>query len=266
MDVNATISTKPIFSIGITDLVFITKKSGDLNTDTSTYGRQRMAEGIRLHQKIQNSREDNYQSEVFLNRIIEFDEFVIEIQGRADGMNLDTDIAYIEEIKSHVCDYKDIEESQKSMHWTQLYFYGYMLTGETGDIDELDLHLSYIQVESEMIHTEKRIFKTEELNFICEALLKKLHALLMFKIRREKGRNKSLKSQTFPLADFRKGQRELSAAVYRTLKKKEKIFIEAPTGMGKTIGCLFPALKAMGEDSLNQIFFLTAKGTVMKQL
>ena len=250
---------KPFYTVGITDLINLTKKAGDLNAETSTYGRQRLQDGIRLHQKIQESREDAYLQEVSLSKTVEFDDFYLEIKGRADGINVETKPIYIEEIKSHSCDYKDIEESQKNKHWAQLYFYGYMLLSE--DIKELDLHLTYIHVDSEIIKTEKRIFKADEIIFICDALLEKFRSFLLYKINREAGRNKQLQSQSFPLASFREGQRDLSGTVYTVLKRKKNIFIEAPTGMGKTIGSLFPTLKAMGEGILNQVFFLTAKGT-----
>jgi len=263
MEINSKSSNvkKPFFSVGITDLVFLTNRSGDLNTDTSTYGRQRMYEGIRLHSKIQRSREDNYQKEVSLSCVIEFDEFVLEIKGRADGINFDKKPPYIEEIKSHACDFKEIADSQKKTHLTQLYFYGYMLLAGMEELDEIKLHLTYIHVDSEKIQTEKKLYKKDEINKICDALIDEFRSKLLYKLNRENERNKFLQKQDFPLVKFRKGQRDLSVAVYTILKRKENLFIEAPTGMGKTIGSLFPALKAVGESILNQIFFLTAKGT-----
>ena len=104
------IQSKPFYTAGITDLVHLVKRSGDLKVDLSTYGRQRLSDGIRLHQKIQSSRADSYHSEVALSRILEFDEFILEIKGRADGIDFDAKPIYIEEIKSHTADFKDIEE------------------------------------------------------------------------------------------------------------------------------------------------------------
>ncbi len=261
MTAKTDISAKAFYSIGITDLVYLTKRSGDLKTDLSTYGRQRVMDGIRLHRKIQDSRSESYQSEVFLSRILEFDEFYLEIKGRADGIDYGADPIVIEEIKSHSVDYEELEEGQKNMHWAQLYFYAFMLSDMKEDIDLIDLHLSYIHTDSEELHTEKRIFKTEEIGFLCRKMIDKFRGLLLFKINHEKERNAVLLTQAFPLPNFREGQRDLAAAVYRTVKRKELLFIEAPTGTGKTIGIIFPALKAMGEGICNQLFFLTAKGT-----
>jgi DNA excision repair protein ERCC-2 len=261
MTAKSDISTKPFYSIGITDLVYLTKRSGDLKTDLSTYGRQRVMDGIRLHRKIQDSRAESYQSEVFLSRILEFDEFYLEIKGRADGMDDGAKPIIIEEIKSHTVDYKELEEGQKNMHLAQLYFYAFMLSEVHDGIDLIDLHLTYIHTDSEEIRTEKRIFKIEEIDFLCRKMIDKFRGFLLFRINHEKERNAILLAQGFPLPNFREGQRDLAAAVYRTVKRKEQLFIEAPTGTGKTIGILFPALKAMGEGIYNQLFFLTAKGT-----
>jgi DNA excision repair protein ERCC-2 len=255
------IYSKPFFSIGITDLVYFTKRSGDLKVDLSTYGRQRLMEGLRLHQKVQHMRPDTYHAEVALSKLIEFDEFVLEIKGRADGIDFDQKPPVIEEIKSHTADYKDIEESQKNLHWAQLYFYAWMLTEEIEELEMVDLHLTYIHVSSEKIKTDKRIFKIDEIDYLCGKMIDKFKAFLLIKINREKARNSILLKQNFPLPRFREGQRDLAAAVYSTVKRKDKLFIEAPTGMGKTIGSIFPALKAMGEGIFNQLFFLTAKGT-----
>ena len=202
---------KPFFSIGVTDLVFLTNKSGDLNMDTSTYGRQRLADGIRLHFKIQNSRGENYESEVFLSTVIEFNEFNLEIKGRADGINFHAKPIIIEEIKSHSCEFKEIEQSQKKLHWAQLYLYAFMLIDEHEGLEDIDLHLTYVHTDTEIEKTEKRIFKSNEIVYICNDIINNFHSFLSYKINREKERNRRLINQGFPLANFREGQRDLAA-------------------------------------------------------
>ena len=249
------------YAISVKDLIFNVHRMGDLNYQTSTYGRNRAQEGIQLHQMLQNDREETYHKEYFLKKEVKMLNGLLTIKGRADGVDLSKRPLFIEEIKSYTGKLDEMADSTRFIHWEQLYCYGYLLLDDQFEYDEVKLRLTYIHADTEAISTFDEVCSRSFLKKKWKTLLNAFEKEISFKIHRKRSRNEHLKTQGFPLGDFRKGQRELSAAVYRALRDQKVHFIEAPTGTGKTIGNLFPALKAMGEGHLDQIFFLTAKNT-----
>lgn len=248
-------------AIAVRELVYFTCKGGDLNYQTSTYGRNRALEGILLHQLLQDQRPESYQKEYALKHEVKRDGVVLTVKGKADGVDFEQSPVMIEEIKSYTGKYEELGELKKKAHWEQLYCYGYMLLEDEFELDEVELVLSYIHADTEAVTQEKAVLDRKSLKRKWKALLNAFFEVVGERIAHQEGRNLHLRTQRFPLGQFRPGQREMAAAVYRSLRDKQNLFIEAPTGTGKTIGNLFPALKAMGEGHLNQVFFLTAKNT-----
>ena len=74
----------------------------------------------------------------------------------------------------------------------------------------------------------------------------------------KKSSKESLLDLKFPF-DFRAEQRKMAVAVYKNISEGVNLFSRAPTGTGKTLASIFPALKTMGEDKTEKIFYLTAK-------
>ena len=71
-------------------------------------------------------------------------------------------------------------------------------------------------------------------------------------------RQASIQKLEFPF-DYREGQKELAADVYRTIYRRKNLFIQAPTGTGKTMSTIYPSVRAVGEGLAEKIFYLTAK-------
>ncbi|MBP2099295.1 ATP-dependent DNA helicase [Enterococcus rivorum] len=222
-------------------------------------------EGARIHRKLQQLAGEKYQKEVKLSIQIELSNQTYIIEGRADGIftNEEQQIV-IEEIKTSEPAFSDLLPEQVEMYWYQVMCYGYIYC-QDHTLEEIILQLTYYQTTSEEITKTKRVFTKKELAIFFKDLTEKYEQWLIFQENWRRIRNDSLKKLTFPYRNYRKGQRELAVAVYKTIVSDQKLFVEAPTGTGKTISTLFPALKAIGEEQAERIFYLTAK-TITRQV
>jgi len=251
-------SIKPIVRISVRNLVEFILRSGDI--DSGFCGPKRAVEGTRIHRTIQKNRKGNYNSEITVKQSIDLDGFTLVIEGRIDGV-LETDGQFcIEEIKSVTDPVYSIEENQNPVHWAQVTCYAYIFAAKE-KLSSVDLRLIYCEVETEKIKEFTRHCSFAELETFFDDLIKKYEPWARFSFNWISERNVSLKSLVFPFQDYRAGQRELAVSVYKSIKNKSKLFAKAPTGIGKTISTLFPALKAMGEEHTSRIFYLTARTT-----
>jgi len=252
-------SDKPIIKISVRNLVEFILRSGDI--DSGFCGLNRAAEGTRIHRNLQKSRKGNYKSEISVRQNIDFgDDFTLVIEGRIDGV-LETDGQFcIEEIKSVTDPVNSIEENQNPLHWAQLTCYAYIFSAKE-NLSSVDLRLIYCEVETEKIKEFTRHCTFTEMESFFNDLIEKYEPWARFSYNWILKRNDSLKSLVFPFQNYRAGQRELAVSVYKSIKNKGKLFAKAPTGIGKTISTLFPALKAMGEEHTSRIFYLTARTT-----
>ena len=251
-------SINPIVRISVRNLVEFILRSGDINSGFC--GPKRAVEGTRIHRTIQKNRKGNYNSEITVKQSIDLDGFTLVIEGRIDGV-LETDGQFcIEEIKSVTDPVYSIEENQNPVHWAQVTCYAYIFAAKE-KLSSVDLRLIYCEVETEKIKDFTRHCSFAELETFFDDLIKKYEPWARFSFNWISERNDSLKSLVFPFQDYRAGQRELAVSVYKSIKNKRKLFAKAPTGIGKTISTLFPALKAMGEEHTSRIFYLTARTT-----
>ena len=253
-------SNKPIIRISVRNIVEFILRSGDIDSSGFS-GPKRAAEGTRIHRNLQKSRKGNYKSEVSVKQNIDFgDDFTLAIEGRIDGV-LETDGQFcIEEIKSVTDPVYSIEENQNPVHWAQLTCYAYIFSAKE-NLSSVDLRLVYCEVETEKIKEFIRHCTFTELETFFNDLIEKYKPWARFSYNWILKRNDSLKGLVFPFQNYRAGQRELAVSVYRSIKNEGKLFAKAPTGIGKTISTLFPALKAMGEEHTSRIFYLTARTT-----
>ncbi len=244
-----------IISLSVRNLVEFVLRSGDI--DNSFRSMSRALEGTKAHQKVQNSYGSEYRPEVTLRHSVYYDDFTIELQGRADGILTLSEEITIDEIKSTTKDLDEIEDDNE-LHWAQAKCYGYIYCVQE-DLESIYIQITYFHLESE----EKRIFKREYTRDDLENYFYKLTddyiewASTTFYW--GETRDKSILDLSFPFSSYRKGQRELAVAAYKTIKEAKKLFAKAPTGIGKTISTLFPAIKALGEGQARKIFYLTAK-------
>lgn len=222
-----------------------------------------MAEGTKAHRKIQGAYKEEDEHEVFLKEAIQHEEIEFLLEGRCDGIINEEGDLVIDEIKSTAKDLSAIDEDTHPVHWAQARCYAYMLAKERG-LKRITVQLTYLQIRTE---EEKRFRKAETLAFLedyVKGLIADFYPYARLMLSHREKRDSSIKALPFPFPDYRKGQRKLAKAVYKSILDEKDLFAQAPTGTGKTISTSFPAIKAMGEGLLSRIVYLTAK-TITRQ-
>lgn len=243
--------------ISVRNLVEFVLRSGDIdNRRTAGAQREAMLAGGRMHRKIQRRMGSGYQAEVSLRHSVEEDGFQIVVEGRADGIIRDGKDVTIDEIK---CVYQDVNclEEAVGVHMAQARCYGYIY-GLQEALDEVTLQLTYCNLETEEIRRFQEIQTMDELSEWFAGLIHEYVKWARYLYHNGLRRDESIKALEFPYP-YRAGQRELAVAVYRTLERGRRLFVQAPTGIGKTLSTVFPALKAIGEGHGQKLFYLTAK-------
>lgn len=247
--------------VAVRKIVEFILRRGDIdNRRTSNHTAQ---EGARLHRKLQQEAGEGYQKEVFLKLEAKSGEDQLIIEGRADGI-FKEEHWVVDEIKTSEIQFEDLGEDQIELFFAQGMVYAYIYANEQS-LDAIDVQLSYFQTTEQLLTKQKRHFIFSELEKFFQQLLAEYHKWLVFQDNWRRVRNTSLELLKFPYESYRKGQRDLAVAAYKTLKSSSRLFVEAPTGTGKTISTLFPALKAMGENGADRTFYLTAK-TITRQV
>lgn len=221
-------------------------------------------EGAKIHRELQKEAGETYEKEVFLKTTVELEDIQLTIEGRADGIFQKDGLYYIDEIKTSEPRFEDLEQEQVNLFFHQARVYAYIYCHKQ-ELTEINLQLTYFQTTEEQI-TRKTEYQTiEQLDEFFKKLIADYEEWLIFRENWRTVRNASLMALKFPHDNYRKGQRELAVAAYKTIKTKQKLFAEAPTGTGKTVSTLFPTLKAIGEESGERVFYLTAK-TITRQV
>ncbi|PRR78313.1 hypothetical protein CLLI_17400 [Clostridium liquoris] len=242
--------------ISVRNLVEFILRSGDL--DSTFVGSSRAVDGTRIHQKIQKNKGDNYLAEVSLKHTIEYGDMFITVEGRADGIIKEENSVIIDEIKSTTRDLDKIDEGYNPLHFAQAKCYAYIYA-KKNSMENIGVQLTYCQVDTGKIKYILKEYSLKELEDFFYSLIGKYFIWADYTRRWTEKRDKSIKGLPFPFENYRQGQRELAVGVYRTIFQSKNIFIQAPTGIGKTISTIFPGIKAMGEGLISKIFYLTAK-------
>ena len=215
-----------------------------------------MEAGSKAHRKIQKSMGPEYKSEVPLKLSVPGDNYEVVIEGRADGIFPQEDLIYVDEIKGT---YKDVHYISEAVyvHKAQAMCYGYFYCVKE-QLEKIGIRNTYVNLETEEQKYFEEIFTYEELEAWFLKLLAELRKWGDYLVEHEKVRNESIKDLNFPF-EYREGQRNLAVSVYKAISQEKNLFIQAPTGVGKTISTIFPAVKTMGEELSEKIFYLTAK-------
>jgi len=255
--------------LSVTKVIELVLRTGDIdNRFNSASSVTTMNMGAAAHRKIQRQIADNmldsckgvYKKEVSLKFETIIDENPVQLHGRADGIltSFDGKIT-IDEIKSTTMplDYLYLQH-QQHLGQGKCYAYMYMKTLDNPP-KSITVQLTYFQLESEELRHYTWSFTAQELESFFTDLLHKYGKWLKLERQWKQTRNESIIQTGFPFTTYRKGQRELAVAVYRTIAAKKKLYASAPTGIGKTLSALFPTIKAMGEGMPEKIFYLTAK-------
>ena len=247
----------PVIRISVRNLVEFILREGDI--DNRTGGGQdpeNMQMGSRIHRKIQRQMGSDYQVEVPLKTEIVCDGFTLKIEGRADGLIHTKEQVIVDEIKGVLRELDRVQEPA-GIHLAQAKCYASMVAEQEG-LDEIGVQMTYCQMETEEVKRFQYSYQSNELKVWFDEVIRQYEKWAKFQIEWRKARNASIKGIEFPFP-YRKGQRDLAVSVYRTILRKKKLFIQAPTGVGKTISTVFPAVKAVGEELGEKIFYLTAK-------
>lgn len=248
---------KEVIRISVRNLVEFILRSGDLDTRKGAFAdREAMAKGSRIHRKIQRQMGVSYQAEVSMSHTTEFDEFVILVEGRADGVLQTEEGVVIDEIKGVHRDLRFLEEPLE-VHLAQAKCYAFFWSQDK-DLEKIQVQMTYCHLDTEEIRRFERTYTSEELEKWYEWLIAQYYQWALWEYQWKKTRNASMEGLEFPFP-YREGQRDVVSGVYRTILRKMQLFIQAPTGVGKTMSTIFPAVRSMGEGLTEKIFYLTAK-------
>ncbi|WP_247257099.1 ATP-dependent DNA helicase [Pseudomonas moorei] len=238
------------YSIAVRALCEFTAKVGDLDlrfTPSPT-----ALEGIVGHRTAASRRSEGYQSEVALEGHYQN----LTVKGRADGY--DPAQNCLEEVKTYRGDLSKQPANHRQLHWAQAKVYGWLMCRKL-DLERINLALVYFDIVSERETCLLETFSAAELkSFFEEHCARFLHWAEQEMAHRE-ARNRAAQLLAFPHSGFRPGQRHLAESVFKAVSTGRCLMAQAPTGIGKTVGTLFPMLKAMAPRQLDKVFFLTAK-------
>ena len=245
--------------LSVHQLVDFLLRKGDI--DNRVFNRSSMNEGTLLHALYQSKQGKDYISEYPLKMNFVIDEVEITLQGRADGIIQRGDEYILDEIKTTVIDLKEFKDENIEWHLGQAKCYAYMFAKEK-DLDTISIKLTYIKQGDikEKLFCDYTFFTSELEKYIYD-LLEEYVQFYNIVFRLQERRNDSIKTLDFPFEKYRQGQRDLAKYSYSIASKGGKLYIEAPTGIGKTMSTLYPFIKAMRDDEKSKIFYLTAKNS-----
>lgn len=255
--------------VSVRQLVEFILREGSIDNRKSGGSDTAMQEGSRIHKMLQRRMGSEYHAEIGLKYTWASEEYDIIIEGRADGIidhnwgmhtpegiQQEENKVIIDEIKGTYRDLKRIT-APVGVHLAQAKCYAFMYASEH-QLDQIGVRMTYCQMESEELKYFHEDYTYQELKGWFEDLMLAYKKWADFQFTWNVVRTASIKQLAFPFP-YREGQKELVTYVYRTIYHKRKLFLEAPTGVGKTISTVFPAVKSMGEGLTEKLFYLTAK-------
>ena len=275
----------PEIRISVRGLVEFIMRSGDIDRRRSTAGGPEvMLEGANIHRMIQRRMGKLYHPEVYLKCIIKRGDADIIIDGRADGIIIPSDFedhviplledgskstagaklpaiessdhVVVDEIKTTYRELERLKEPDR-VHLAQAMCYAYMVA-DLADLSEIGVRMTYCNTETKEIRYFDSLYTREEITDWFDKLIKEYIRWADFETGWRKIRNMSIETLDFPYP-YRSGQRELVAQVYGSIARSERLFVMAPTGVGKTLANVYPSLKSLAENKADKIFYLTAK-------
>jgi DNA excision repair protein ERCC-2 len=244
--------------IAVGTLVNILLRTGDLDMRFAAPGR--LLEGVRVHQKIQRQRPEGYRAEVPVSIEVEMSDLILVVAGRIDGVLETDEKVLVEEIKSTHKDLKIVATSADPCHWGQAKIYAYMYA-RSQHVAAVTIQLTYCHLDTGDILELTEDLTFDQLASFFHDLIDRYLKWATTLVRWRHLRNAAILSVNFPFVPYRTGQRTMAVAVYRAIRDGGQALIQAPTGIGKTLAAIFPAVKTLGEGHIDRIFFLTARNT-----
>ncbi len=241
--------------VSVRQLVEFILREGNIDNRRTGGSDTAMQDGGRIHRMIQRRMGSDYHAEVALRYTWKTSDYDVVIEGRADGI-IDIPDVVIDEIKGT---YRDLKRITKpvGVHLAQAKCYAYIYATQN-QLESIGVRMTYCNMETEEIKYFHESYTYEELQVWFTQLLTEYKKWTDFQFAWSKERTESIKQLVFPFP-YREGQKELVTYVYQTIYHRRKLFLEAPTGVGKTISTVFPSVKAMGEGMAEKLFYLTAK-------
>ena len=243
--------------LSVHELVDFVLRKGDI--DSRSFNSMTMQEGTRIHNIYQSKQGSNYLKEYPLKGIFSYEDSLVYLSGRSDGIILE-EVPIIEEIKSTNCDLNSFFKENEEWHLGQAICYGYLYAIEKG-LDKVKIRLTYISQVNNDILKKNYCYKTDE-------LLTKIHQYfdVYFQFARiietrKNRRNQSLSELRFPFSNAREGQMKLIDFTKQAIESADSRFAEASTGIGKTMATIFSTLSYLKEDKLDKVFYLCPKNT-----
>ena len=262
---------KPQIVISVRNLVEFLLAEGDIDEGRGGAMRlEAMAKGSRMHRKIQRRAGADYHAEVPLKFVIEYEEYQLALEGRADGIIYDEETLpllgdgqaensphiIIDEIKGM---YTDVEVMAEpiSVHLAQAKCYAYIFATQN-NLPYISVQMTYCNLDTEEVRRFREDYSYEEIEAWFLALLADYKKWADYLFHQKMIRQQSIQTLEFPY-EYRTGQKKLVKDVYRSIAREKLLFVQAPTGTGKTLATIFPAVQAMGQNMGDRIFYLTAK-------
>jgi Rad3-related DNA helicase len=238
------------YRIAVRALCEFTAKAGDLDlrfTPSPT-----ALEGIAGHRTVASRRSASYQSEMPLQG--EYRE--LTVKGRADGY--DPEQNRLEEIKTYRGDLQRMPANHRHLHWAQAKIYGALLC-QTLQLPAVNLALVYFDIVSEKETSLVETWSAADLQAFFQQQCELFLSWATQEMAHRTARDQAAQGLRFPHPDFRRGQRHLAESVFKAVSTGRCLMAQATTGIGKTLGTLFPMLKALAPQQLDKLWFLTAK-------
>ena len=250
-------------TVSVRNIVEFILRHGDINS--AAVSSSDMALGTRIHRKLQKQEQEisDYTPEVRLFHVFNIDGISVKVQGIADGIIRHDGGYTVDEIKSTSYPLELINDDFSYLHQAQADFYAYFICKNEG-VEHISTRLTYCSIDTEQILRVEHERTAAELEEFVLSVVKKYAKWIEFKHRHDIKRDDSIDKMPFPFDKFRQGQREAAGHIYKTVKDQATLFVQAPTGIGKTVSALFPTVKAMGEGHCEKLFYLTAKTTTAK--
>lgn len=241
-----------LIQISVRALVEFLLRSGDLDNRRGGWAdKEAMQKGSRIHRKIQRRMGAGYFAEYSLAYEKMFDHFTLKIEGRADGVFSEEGTEVIDEIKSTYAPLEILEEPVL-VHMAQAKCYAYIYAIQNHK-EKMGIQMTYCNLETEEMKRFREEVTAEELDCWFTDLLNQYYQWAEFQYQWKLKRDQSMQGLEFPYP-YREGQRKLVSDVYRTILREKELFVNAPTGVGKTMSTIFPAVRAVGEQKGEKIF------------
>lgn len=247
---------KPRMRISVRNLVEFILRSGSLDSRMGAVDRDAMQKGARIHRRLQKQMGSSYRAEVSLKKEMEYPDLFLTVEGRADGIQEEDGCVLIDEIKGVGIDVGKMQEPIL-VHKAQAMCYASIYAQEK-NIPAIWVQMTYVNLDTESIRRFQEEFSLPYLKEWFEELTASYHKWLAFQLVWRRERNASMKEMQFPFP-YREGQRNIVSGVYHTISRGKQLFVQAPTGVGKTMSAVFPAIRAVGEGYGETVFYLTAK-------